>query len=161
MPDWISHILLGLIIAEVFNVRKKSLVVLGSILPDIILKAYALSIIIPMKINFLFWFFYPLHTIAGITILSFLLTMAFKYDIKKTFGLIFIGAASHILLDGTTRFMLYNIQGLFLFPFSWKSYGIGIFYPEQYWIAMVLLFGVYAVLRPILRLCRKNSPAKQ
>ena len=160
MPDWISHILLGLIIAEVFNIRKKSLVVLGSILPDIILKIYALSIIIPMKINFLFWFLYPLHTIAGITILSFLLTIAFKYDAKKTFGLIFIGAVFHILLDGTTKFMLYNIQGLFLFPFSWKYYGIGIFYPEQYWIVMVLLFGIYVILRPILRMYRRNNQAK-
>ena len=38
MPDWLSHIIIGLIFAELFNINKKGLVVLGSLLPDFIVK---------------------------------------------------------------------------------------------------------------------------
>lgn len=151
MPDWISHILLGLIIAEILNARKKSLVVLGSVLPDIILKFYTISVIIPVDVNSFFWLFYPLHTIIGVIIFSFIITIFFKYDTKKTFLLLAIGAVSHILLDVTTKSMVYNIQSLLLFPFSWKAYNFGLIYTEQYWIAMIVLFFSYIIIRHLLR----------
>ena len=149
MPDWISHILLGLIIAEIFKIKKKSLVVLGSILPDIILKAYTLSLLTPIPLNFMFWFFYPLHTIAGALLLSFIIAIFFQYEAKKTFFLIFIGALFHILLDMTTKPILYNIQGLLFFPFSWKAYDIGIFYSEQYWLVLIMLAVAYSIIKII------------
>jgi len=151
MPDWISHILLGLIIAEISNTNKKSLVVLGSILPDIVLKTYTISLLTPIPLNFLFWFFYPLHTVAGIILLSLLITQLFKYDPKKAFMLIFAGALSHILLDMTTKPMVYNIQGLLLFPFSWKAYSLGLFYSEQYWIVAIILLFAYIITKYLLR----------
>ena len=158
MPDWVSHILLGLIIAEILNVDKKSLVVLGSILPDIVLKAYTLSILAPMPLTFLFWFFYPLHTIAGIILFSLLVSLLFKYNQKKTFLLIFIGALSHIFIDMATKPMEYNIQGMLFFPFSWKAYSFGLFYSEQYWVVALILLVVYITTR---RLLKKYRLAKQ
>jgi len=156
MPDWISHILLGLIIAELLNVKKKSLIVLGSILPDIILKTYTLALLTPVPLNFMFWFFYPLHTIAGVLLFSFLLTLIFQYDAKKTFLLVSIGAVFHILLDMTTKPILYNIQGLLLFPFSWQAYSIGLFYSEQYWIVLLILLGIYLIIKLIGKLHLRN-----
>ena len=38
MPDLMSHLLIGLIIAELFNVKKKSLVLLGTLVPDLLPK---------------------------------------------------------------------------------------------------------------------------
>src|SRR3989344_5938182 len=44
MPDWISHILIALIIVELFNLKLKSLVLLGSILPDFFFKISTLGL---------------------------------------------------------------------------------------------------------------------
>lgn len=54
MPDWLSHILIGLIAAEVFNIDKKGLVTLGSLLPDFAVKVYLLSFFFPVNGNILF-----------------------------------------------------------------------------------------------------------
>ncbi len=157
MPDWVTHILLGLIIAEILNVNKKSLVVLGSILPDIVLKAYTISLLTPIPLDFLFWFFYPLHTVAGVILFSFLVACLFRHSFKKSFMLIFIGALFHILLDMTTKPMEYNIQGMLLFPFSWNAYSFGVFYSEQYWLVALIMLAAYALIRYALRKHRASQ----
>lgn len=145
MPDWISHILLGLIICEIFNVRKKSLVLVGAVLPDVILKLYTVSVILPINLESFYWILYPLHTIAGIFLFGILIAGLFRYDRKKTFLFILAGALSHIMLDLTTKPLEYNIQALVLFPFSWKAHDLGLFYSEQYWIIALILFLAYAI----------------
>ena len=40
MPDLMSHLLIGLILAELLNTKKKSLVVLGALMPDLISKIH-------------------------------------------------------------------------------------------------------------------------
>jgi len=158
MPDWISHLLLGWVISELFNVRKKSLVLLGSILPDIIIKAYTLSVFVPIRFDGFYWILYPLHTVAGVFLLSILASSLFVYSKKNAFICILVGALSHLILDLTTKPLLYNIQGLVLFPLSWKAYNnLGILYSNQYWIAAIALFFAYITTVCLTKKFRLND----
>jgi len=57
MPDWISHILIALIIVELFNLKLKSLVLLGSILPDFFFKISTLGLFFNIPTTDIYWSF--------------------------------------------------------------------------------------------------------
>ena len=105
MPDWISHILLALIICEIFNIRKKSLVILGSLLPDVLFKIQLIGNIIDIPQYEIYWLLAPLHTPIGCLLATFLIIFLFKYPKKKTFLLVTFGWISHLLIDMVTKFL--------------------------------------------------------
>lgn len=145
MPDWITHILIGLIIAEIFNIKKKSLIVVGSILPDILVKLELLSVLFPVDKYAITWLFNPLHTPLGIVLFSLLLVPLFNFDRYKTYFLLFIGWASHLLSDLINKHVLLG-QNLLLFPFSWKNFEIGLIWPDEYYILLVPLAILYSAI---------------
>ena len=143
MPDWISHILIGLIIAEVFKIKKKSLIVLGSLLPDFIVKINLLSAFFHVNDNLLF-VTRLYHSPIMAFIIPALVTPLFKFDYKKTYLYIAAGFAAHLLADSITRH--FN-DGMLLYPFSHSFFSFNILWPEQYWIALAILAAVYAAIR--------------
>lgn len=157
MPDWVSHILFALIIAELLNTKKKSLIVLGSVLPDIILKFYTVELLLPIKLDTFYWLAYPTHTIVGMLLVAFIMTIFFRYDTKIAFALLSIGGLSHLLLDLTTRYLRYNIQGLLLFPFSWASYSLNLFDTEQFWALIFVFIAVYFLIRYIKKRAKNEQ----
>ena len=86
MPDWLSHILIGLIIAELLNINKKGLIVLGSLLPDFFAKFYLLSFFFPVPDSLLFISKLYHSPIIGL-VLPALIVPLFNYDWKKTYFL--------------------------------------------------------------------------
>ena len=147
MPDWISHVLIGLIICEIFRIKPKSLVLLGALLPDIILKVELIHNFIPIGDN-LFWLFMPLHTPIGNLLVTFLLLPVFNYNKKKTFFLITIGWISHLLSDMMTKHFI--IGQFLLFPLSWKTSGFGMVWPEEFYLILIPLLVVYLIFLTLI-----------
>ena len=156
MPDWISHIILGLIVAELFPGNKKSLIVLGSLLPDILLKAYLLGLLFPVHTFTLTALLIPFHTPIGMAITSLFIAPFFKTDQRKTYISLFLGWASHLLLDMTNHHAI-TTENLIFFPFSWRSVELGLFSPTQYYIPLFALLIVYLTIQGYKKRRRKKT----
>jgi hypothetical protein len=146
MPDWISHILIGLIFAELFNIKKKGLVVLGSLLPDFLAKIYLLSFFAPINDNLLF-VTHLYHSPLMAFIIPGLLTPLFRYNWKETYFLTASGFLLHIMADGLGKYFTDSTEGILLYPFSYKFFSLNLLWPEQYWIVLIASLAVYLLIR--------------
>ena len=127
MPDWMSHLLIGLILAELFNIRKKSLVVLGALAPDVVAKLQLIYFYFPIPPLVSFVAF---HTPIMWLLLSILIAPLFRHNKFKTILFINIGATSHFLSDLTMRH--FTVVGTRLFyPFTGDNFPINLIWPEQ------------------------------
>lgn len=142
MPDWISHLLIGLILCEVFYIKKgKSLVLLGTLLPDIFLKIKNSALILPLDEGSLAWTFMPFHTGTGALVATILILPSFRYDKVKTFLFITLGWISHFASDLMNKHLL--VSQMYPIPFSWHTWELGWIHTEQYWIFLLFLIPIY------------------
>ncbi|MBW2976269.1 hypothetical protein KY347_02375 [Candidatus Woesearchaeota archaeon] len=155
MPDLMSHLIIGLLLAEVFNIRKKSLIVLGALAPDIL-----------SKIPLIFFYFgtaspvsfVPFHTPFMWLLLSILLAPLFRYDKLKTVLFFNIGSISHFLSDLTMKH--FDIVGTRLFfPFSNANYTLNWIWPEQSIYILIVSLFVYMAVRVINKSIRYKKSA--
>lgn len=153
MPDWLSHILIGLVVAELLNIDKKSLVVLGSLLPDFITKIYLFSFFFPMNDSLLFVTRLYHAPIMGLIIPA-LIVPLFKYDWKKTYVFIVLGFMLHVLADGLTGKR--DNVGLLLYPFSHRYFSLNMFWSDQYWIIMISCAVIYVSIKLVKSRLRKK-----
>lgn len=150
MPDLITHVLIGLIVCELFNIRRKSLVVLGSVLPDLILKTSLLGFFIDLPMKEMKWLLIPFHTTIGLILVTIIIILFFRGEYILNFLLISLGWALHLAADLTNKELFIN-QLLLLYPFSWKSYELNIFWSNQYWYPMIISLVVYLLIILIKR----------
>ena len=143
MPDWVSHLLIGLIFAELFNIRMKSLVLLGSLLPDFLVKVYLLNYFFYVGPNIIFVTQLYHSPIMGLIIPALMIPL-FKYDWKKTYLCIMAGFMLHLLADSFTK-QFYD--GILLYPFSNSFFSFNMVWADHYWAFMVPLIVVYAGIR--------------
>lgn len=143
MPDWLSHILVGLIVAELFNINKKSLVVLGSLLPDFVVKTSLLSAFFHVNDDLLFISRLYHSPIMGLIIPA-LIVPFFKYDWRKTYSFVMLGFVLHLFADSFTK---HYYDGLLLYPISTSFFSFNVFWPEQYWIITVSSLVAYALIK--------------
>ena len=147
MPDLLTH----LIVAEGCRkvTRSGALTywfLVGTILPDILTRPF--NILFPS----LHWFFMPLHTPVGLFFVCMAICQFFSTAERwSVFCNLLGGAALHLVLD---LFQKHFGEGYYLlFPFSWRSFEIGLAWPETslyllpIWLAGGLWFGVKALLR--------------
>lgn len=145
MPDLISHAIIGFLICELLNLRPKSLVVLGAVMPDLLLKWELLHTIFPIG-DRLYWFLMPLHTPVGLLLATFIIIHFFNYSKGKTFLLITSGWLSHILSDLIFNKHFYDGNFL-LFPFSWVSFEIGMVWAEEFYLVLIPLLIIYIIVK--------------
>lgn len=143
MPDWISHILIGLVFAEIFRIKKKGLVVLGSLMPDFVAKVYLLSFFFHVNSNLLFVATLYHSPVMGLIIPG-LAVPFFKYNWKKTYLCLASGFMLHLFADSFTKY--YN-NGILLYPFSTGFFSFNFLWVEQYWIVTLSSIVVYALVR--------------
>jgi len=144
MPDWMSHLLIGLILAEIFNIKKTSLVIFGALLPDLLSKFYLISFYFGIDESFPFSY---LHTPVLSILVGILIAPLFRYDRIKTTAFISLGIASHFLSDLTMR---HFHAGMFIFfPFSTKAYTLNWVWPEQSIYVLIGTFIVYTLIRVV------------
>lgn len=139
MPEWMTHIIIGYLIAEGLRVDKKSLVLLGALIPDLI-----------TKFIMVFRYFIPLPTLSPLIVFhipigSLLLAVAISplFREKNATYLLSVGVLSHLLLDTTLKFS----GVMYLWPLSWKSYALNIFWTESAYPLMIslILLSVYLI----------------
>ena len=152
MPDWMSHILIGLILAEVFCVRRKSLVVLGSLIPDFLSKFHLPS----FYFGITEWLsFSSFHTPAMAFLTIVLLAGLFNYNQTKAVGLMTLGAMSHILADATLKH--FNSGQYLFFPFSFKVYALNWLWPDETIFVLPFLALVYSLVKLAKRILSKDK----
>jgi hypothetical protein len=139
MPDLLTHILIAWTLAELFNIQKKSIVILGAILPDIIYKISILNLFFNFGLspNYLTFGLLPFHSPIGLIIVSILLCYFFIYPKIKFFLIISLGWTSHILIDLFNKHYLMKQTYLFA-PFSFKAVEFGLFWQDEYILPLVI-----------------------
>lgn len=133
MPDWISHILIALIICHLFNIKKRSLVVVGALLPDLIGKIKMLNYLFPGSPDWIIPLSNVWHTPLPSIISALLVALLFSYPYLETAILIILGDISHFLSDGTTKSFLFDGY----LPILWA---------DQYYLAILTLGLIYFIL---------------
>ena len=133
MPDWLTHSLIGWITGKTIK-QEISLVVIGSLIPDISKLYLLLNWIVQGKTDD---FFLPIHTPFGSVLIACVIALFFK-DLKKAFISLIIGIATHFILD----FFLLNVSGgmPLLYPFSWDEWQFGIIRSDDYTMTLLAIF---------------------
>jgi hypothetical protein len=141
-------VIVGLILAKIFRIKKVSLVLLGTILPDIVYKLKLMGAFFYIPENAFQFGLLPFHSPIGLIILTLLLSYFFRYPRVKLILVISLGWISHILLDLTNKHFLIKQTYLFL-PISYKAVEFGWFWQDQYHYMLIpslmLLFLLYAI----------------
>jgi|TARA_B100001971_G_scaffold204072_1_gene219817 hypothetical protein len=147
MPDWMSHIIIGLILAKLFNIRKKSLVVLGTLMPDILAKVQLIYFYFPIPPLVSFTSF---HTPLMIFLLSIIIAPLFKFDKFKIILFINIGAISHFLADLTMKHFS-NVGTRLFFPLPNTAYTFNLIWPEKSFYILIGSLIIYLTIRIVKR----------
>ncbi len=141
MPNLLVHLAVGLIIAKILNLKRKSVILFGSFLPDIKVFFYPIIILIS-GLSDANAFILPFSSLISSLLLSLFFSSLFpREEFKNVFSILMIGAGSHLALD-MLMFPLYGIEHyLPFYPFSWEPIGInanGLIA----WISILSLIGV-------------------
>jgi len=124
MPSLLVHLAAGLIIVKILNLKRKSILLFGSFLPDIKAFFYP-AIILIAGLSEANAFIIPLCSPIGSLLLALFFSSLFpREEFIKVFGMLMIGAISHLVLD-MLMYPCYGIEHyLPLYPFSWEPIGI-------------------------------------
>ena len=125
--------LIALIIAEVFKIRKRSLLVLGSLLPDLISKVYLLNYFFKLP-DWLTFGTYAFHKFLPGIFAGMLIAYLFRKHLWKAIVLIPMGVVLHLSADYTTIH--------FFLTKRWYH----ILWADQYWIALIITGMVYLLV---------------
>lgn len=124
MPNLLVHLAVGFVIAKILKVEKKSILLLGSFLPDIKVFFYPI-IIMTSGLSDANAFILSFSSPIGSLLLALFLSSLFpSREFSRVFGLLSVGVISHIFMD-MLMFPLYGIEHYLLFyPFSWEPVGV-------------------------------------
>ena len=142
MPDWITHIAVAYSVAVLARIKKRELVVLGTLLPDIF------KIFIPVgaflgygQAFFMGNYFAPFHTVLGV-ILSSTLVSTFFSDHRRVLTLLLLGAVTHLVMDS----LLYpfGYENWFFWPFLTFE-AKGVIWPDSFLTPLAAVTGAVAL----------------
>lgn len=124
MPSLLAHLFLGMMLARVFRVKRRALLLFGAILPDIKVFLYAPATLL-LGLSSANALIIPIHSPFGGLLLSvFFASLLRKGSMKESLWLLCLGVAAHFALDASI-YPFYGIEHyLLLYPASWETYGI-------------------------------------
>ena len=143
MPDLITHAAVAYFIARPKRlVRFRIAFYLGAILPDLLARPF--HIIKPELTLYLV----GVHTPAFVLLFCLLFAELFDKDVRNSVrNCLIAGSSLHFLLDVLQKHL---IKGYFwLFPFSYKNFGLGLAWAEDFlnfiplWILLVILLELW------------------
>jgi len=158
VPDWLTHVVIGLVLIELFSIRKGSLVLLGTLLPDILPKLVLLRLLIPLP-DLNLSLFKASHIPFVLFLLTLIVAPLFRYDYKKVVLLLNLGTLSHFIADSLLRHL--QPSGIrWLYPFSTQRIGLSLVWPEQSYYILIpaVLFYMGIVLLKKHFNSRLNKP---
>jgi hypothetical protein len=153
MPDLVTHTAAAYFLVRSPRFQRfRVLFYLGTILPDLL--ARPLHILWPQ----LLFYTLAVHTPIFMLIFCLMLSEFFAQPLRRTvFAYLYAGVVLHFLLDALQRHL--GDGYYWLFPFSWKSFEIGLFWPETsvtyipLWLLLIVTVeGVLWARRKIHRL---------
>lgn len=143
MPDWLTHLVIAAVSAEIVNTRKKSLVLLGAILPDLLPKLMLLRLFIQLP-NIDYSVLSAFHTPFVLFLVICLMTLLFKYDYIKVVALLSLGAGTHFVAD---TLLIHFTGGVhLLYPFSLHPFRFDLFWPDQPWAVLLPMMLIYVLI---------------
>lgn len=156
MPNLLVHLTLGLVIAKILKVEKKSILLLGSFLPDIKVFFYPI-IIITSGLSDANAFILSFSSPFGSLLLALSLASLFpRKEFLKVFGLLGVGIIGHGSID-ILMFPLYGIEHYLLFyPVSWEPVGINANWFIE-WMSLFSIIWVLLILLLQIQKSKKNS----
>jgi hypothetical protein len=168
MPDLITHTAIAYLARRPFEFLKPSadpapvriLFYIGVMLPDLMSRPW--YILSPAVHDWMVAF----HTPFGMLVACASASLLFKRTMrKKAFGWLFLGTVLHFAVDCLQKQVTGN--NFWLFPFSWKNFGIGLFWAGEalpfvpVWIALVLLMEFFFRRKESNRIRRTNEGANR
>ena len=124
MPDLITHLCTAQIARRMFRRISFPLLALGVILPDLLSRP--VHILFPAT----YWFVVPLHSPLVCLCYCAAISMLFSRRIRSAcFLALCAGVVLHLAVDALQDQV--EPTYFWLFPFSWKSWWVGLFWPEQ------------------------------
>ncbi len=139
MPDLVTHFASAYILKIPDRwARFRIPFYLGALLPDLISRPW---IILYPPSSFLV---YSLHTPLMTAIVCLIIAQFFEDNIRSQVRVnLLLGVALHYSLDIFQKYLTVGYH--WLFPFSWKSFGLDLFWPEDsvrfvpLWIGLILI----------------------
>jgi len=139
MPDLVTHFTVAYCFTRPARwARFRVIFYLGTILPDLITRP--LYILFPSTA----YYVYSLHSPIMIVIVSLLISQIFERNIRRHVLLfLLLGTALHFVLDLLQKQVLDAYY--WLFPFSWKTCNLGLFWPEDaltllpVWVCLIII----------------------
>jgi hypothetical protein len=146
MPDLLTHIMVAEGCRKIgWKGRLTPWFLVGTVLPDLLTRPF--TVLFPG----FYWWVMPLHTPIGLLLVCTLLSRFYpRQQRSQAFSNLIGGAAVHLLLDVGQKHIGSGYQ--LLFPFSWSSYEIGLFWPETslYLLPLWLAVGIFVVVRVLV-----------
>lgn len=140
MPDLVTHLCAAQIARRGALDRHFPLFALGVILPDVVSRP--VHILFPHSYSFV----QPLHSPVVCALYCAIVALLFVPSLRRTaFACLLAGVALHLALDSLQKQI--GPMYLWLFPFSWRSGSIGLFWPEQALFFLPVTLAVTAILR--------------
>jgi hypothetical protein len=150
MPDLITHTAVAHLIRRPFESANTSnnpapmriLFLIGVMMPDLMSRPW--YILSPAVHDWVVAFHTPAGMLAACAAASLLLERSLR---RKAFLWLFSGAVLHFAVDSLQKQVSGN--NFWLFPFSWKNFGIGLFWAGEaipfvpVWLALVLGLELY------------------
>ena len=155
MPDLVTHLSVGYLVRQGTKRIEQmvALFYLGTILPDVLTRP--VNILQPR----LYWLVMPLHTPLALTLVCLLLSYLFAETVRReVFLTLLFGVYLHLFLDLFQKSI--GPAYPWLFPFSWRSFQIGLFWPED---SLVLLpvWGLLGILLVVKKLMSQRDLREQ
>jgi hypothetical protein len=140
MPDLLTHVVVAAGCREAARSRHVTAwFLVGTALPDLLTRPF--TVVSPG----LYWLVMPLHTPLGLVLATTVLSQLFSPRRRaRAFVNLLGGEAVHLLLDALQKHI--GTGYLWLFPFSWSSYEVGLFWPEESLYLLPLWVALAAVL---------------
>lgn len=153
MPDWIAHLGFAFLLAYALRIKRKELVVIGALVPDIV----RVFEFFPVFGNSTFFAALPFHGLLLPLFISGAICAFFVEGInyRKSLALMYLGVLTHLFLDGL---MLYTVAGVRSFiPFSFERFWLLNIVPSEDFSLAILAVIIIAVVMIYELLKRKQS----
>lgn len=145
MPDLLTHTLAIYPLKHRFP-KMFSILLLGTVLPDIVGRTPGILLPYQSAIN---WLGMALHTPILLVLISLLLSFFFPENLrKKTFLYLMIGVFAHLFLDLFQKTLTYGY--FWLFPFSFASFNIPLIWPND----SIYLIPLFVIINELFTLAR-------
>ena len=143
MPDWVTHIAIALLILEIYPVKKKSLVLLGAIMPDLLPKLVLLRLLIPLP-GVDYTILSAFHTPFVLFLVTLLVAPFFRYNYWRVVFGITLGATSHFLSDALLRHFVGGVN--LFYPVLLRHYTLNLVWPDQSYLILIPTVILYLVV---------------